>query len=234
MTVHSHASNLQVLYEDNHLIVVNKRPGDIIQGDKTGDLPLSEIVKRYIKRKYDKPGAVFLGVVHRLDRPTSGVVVFARTSKALRRLNKNFADKSPSKTYWAIVQGRPENESMVLKHWLRKNPGQNKSYPVKEGASGSKEAVLEYRLLKVLDRYSLLEVELHTGRHHQIRAQLAAIGLVIKGDLKYGAKRSNPDGSIHLHARELKISHPVKEEVLSFTASPPDEVLWNNCLKSIN
>lgn len=230
MAQHSHSGNLRVIYEDNHLIAVNKRPGDIVQGDKTGDTPLSDIVKAYIKQKYRKPGKVFLGVVHRLDRPTSGIVIFARTSKALTRLNRSFAQKENTKIYWAIVAGLPEKPGATLKHWLRKNPVQNKSYPVKAGSPGAKEAILSYKLIKPLDRYSLLEIELLTGRHHQIRAQLAAVGLVVKGDLKYGAKRSNEDGSIHLHARLLRLLHPVKNEEMEFTAPPPDDALWNNCV----
>ncbi|MCE2611969.1 RNA pseudouridine synthase [Flavobacteriaceae bacterium D16] len=226
----SNDRNLQVLYEDNHLIAVNKRPGDIIQGDKTGDKPLSEIVKDYIKKKYKKPGNVYLGVAHRLDRPTSGVVVFARTSKALARLNKLFAGKETEKTYWAIIKDRPPKEADSLTHWLKKNPKQNKSYPHTKEIPGSKKAILDYRLIKTLDRYSLLEINLHTGRHHQIRAQLTAIGCPIKGDLKYGYDRSNPDGSIHLHARSLKFVHPVKKELLAIEASPPQSLLWDLCL----
>ena len=221
--------NLQVLYEDNHLIAINKRPGDIVQGDKTGDVPLSEVVKAYIKKKYNKPGNVYLGVAHRLDRPTSGVVIFARTSKALTRLNKLFATKETSKTYWALVKNRPSEESGTLVHWLKKNPKQNKSYPHKKEISGSKRAILDYKLIKSLDRYFLLEIDLHTGRHHQIRAQLAAIGCPIKGDLKYGYDRSNPDGSIHLHARSLEFIHPVKKEPLAIVAPPPAGLLWDLC-----
>ncbi|MCX2719427.1 RluA family pseudouridine synthase [Lentiprolixibacter aurantiacus] len=226
----SNDQNLQVLYEDNHLIAVNKRPGDIIQGDKTGDKPLSEIVKAYIKKKYNKPGNVFLGVAHRLDRPTSGVVVFARTSKALARLNQLFAGKETSKTYWALVKKKPPKEADTLTHWLKKNPKQNKSYAHSNQVGGSKLAILDYRLKKNLDRYFLLEINLHTGRHHQIRAQLSAIGCPIKGDLKYGYDRSNPDGSIHLHARSLKFVHPVKKEPVEITASPPAGLLWDLCM----
>ena len=225
----SNDHNLQVLYEDNHLIAVNKRPGDIVQGDKTGDEPLSHIVKTYIKKKYNKPGNVYLGVAHRLDRPTSGVVIFARTSKALARLNKMFAGKETSKTYWALVKNRPPKASGTLKHWLKKNPKQNKSYPHDHEISGSKLALMDYKLTKNLDRYFLLEIDLHTGRHHQIRAQLAAIGCPIKGDLKYGYDRSNPDGSIHLHARSLKFIHPVKKESLNLIADPPAGLLWDLC-----
>jgi len=226
----SDKNNLQVLYEDNHIIVVNKRPGDIVQGDKTGDKPLSEVVKSYIKEKYNKPGNVYLGVVHRLDRPTSGIVLFSKTSKALPRLNKLFQQKEAKKTYWAIVKNVPPKDSDTLVHFLKRNPKQNKSYAHIKEVPESKKAILEYRLLKKLDNYFLLEVDLHTGRHHQIRSQLSAIGCPIKGDLKYGFDRSNKDASIHLHARELKFIHPVKKEEIHITAPPPDEVLWNNCL----
>ncbi len=226
----SDKNNLQVLYEDNHIIVVNKRPGDIVQGDKTGDKPLSEVVKSYIKEKYNKPGNVYLGVVHRLDRPTSGIVLFSKTSKALPRLNKLFQQKEAKKTYWAIVKNVPPKDSDTLVHFLKRNPKQNKSYAHIKEVPESKKAILEYRLLKKLDNYFLLEVDLHTGRHHQIRSQLSAIGCPIKGDLKYGFDRSNKDASIHLHARELKFIHPVKKEEINIIAPPPDEVLWNNCL----
>ena len=226
----SDKNNLQVLFEDNHIIVVNKRPGDIVQGDKTGDKPLSEVVKSYLKEKYNKPGNVYLGVVHRLDRPTSGIVLFAKTSKALPRLNKLFQEKKAQKTYWAIVKNAPPKKSDTLIHFLKRNPKQNKSYAHIKEVPESKKAILEYRLLKKLDNYFLLEVDLHTGRHHQIRSQLSAIGSPIKGDLKYGFDRSNKDASIHLHARELKFIHPVKKEEVQIIAPPPDEVLWNNCL----
>ncbi|AXT53713.1 RluA family pseudouridine synthase [Aquimarina sp. BL5] len=223
----SNKSNLQVLYEDNHLIIVNKRAGDIVQGDKTGDKPLSEIVKEYIAEKYDKPGAVYLGVVHRLDRPTSGIVVFARTSKALPRLNKLFANKEAKKTYWAVVKNTPPKENDTLIHWLKRNPKQNKSYAHKNEVPDSKKAILDYQIIKKLDNYCILEVDLHTGRHHQIRSQLSSIGSVIKGDLKYGADRSNKDGSIHLHARKLSFIHPVKKEPLTVIAPPPSDPIWN-------
>ena len=226
----SNKNNLQVLYEDNHIIVVNKRPGDIVQGDKTGDKPLSEVVKEYIAEKYHKPGAVYLGVVHRLDRPTSGIVVFARTSKALPRLNKLFANKEAKKTYWAIVKTPPPKKKDTLIHWLKRNPKQNKSYAYDKEVPDSKKAILEYSILKKLDRYHLLEIDLHTGRHHQIRSQLAGIGSVIKGDLKYGADRSNKNGSIHLHARKLSFIHPVKKELLTIIAPPPADPLWDFCL----
>lgn len=222
--------NLQVLYEDNHLVVVNKRPGDIVQGDKTGDTPLSEVVKEYVRIKYDKPGNVYLGVVHRLDRPTSGIVVFARTSKALPRLNKLFKEKDAKKTYWAIVKNAPPEPSGVLVHFMKRNPKQNKSYAHTKEVSDSKKAILEYHVIKSLNNYFLLEIDLQTGRHHQIRSQLSTIGSPIKGDLKYGFDRSNPDGSIHLHARKLSFVHPVKKEELVIIAPPPKDPLWDACL----
>lgn len=227
--VFSTAKNLQIIYEDNHLIAINKRPGDIVQGDKTGDLPLSEVVKQYIKEKYNKPGNVYLGVAHRLDRPTSGIVVFAKTSKALPRLNKLFAEKAAKKTYWAVVKNPPENQQDTLTHWMKRNPKQNKSYANKKEVPDSKKAILEYRMIKKLDNFYLLEVDLKTGRHHQIRSQLTAIGCPIKGDLKYGFDRSNKDGSIHLHARKLSFIHPVKKEMLDLVAPPPDDAVWNAC-----
>lgn len=226
----STAKNLQVLYEDNHIIAVNKRPGDIVQGDKTGDQPLSEVVKDYLKDKYQKPGNVYLGVVHRLDRPTSGVVLFARTSKALPRLNTLFKEKKTKKTYWAVVQPAPPNTEGRLEHWLKRNPKQNKSYAHLKEVPESKKAVLHYRMLKQLDRYTLLEIDLETGRHHQIRSQLSAIGSSIKGDLKYGAPRSNKDGSIHLHARKLELVHPVKKTPLIIEAPVPQaDAVWEAC-----
>ncbi|MEM6685273.1 MAG: RluA family pseudouridine synthase [Bacteroidota bacterium] len=225
----SNKNNLQVLYEDNHIIIVNKRAGDIVQGDKTGDKPLSEVVKEYIAVKYNKPGNVFLGVVHRLDRPTTGIVVFARTSKALPRLNQLFAEKKAKKTYWAVVDKMPPKSQDTLTHWLRKNPKNNKSTAFSNEVKGSKKAVLAYKVVKKLDRYVLLEIALHTGRHHQIRVQLAAIGCRIKGDLKYGFARSNKDASIHLHARKLVFTHPVKKELLEITAPLPNDPVWNAC-----
>ncbi len=221
--------NLQVLFEDNHLIIINKQTGDIVQGDKTGDTPLSDIVKAYIKIKYNKPGNVFLGVVHRLDRPTSGIVVFAKTSKALERFNKMLREKKVTKTYWAVVKKKPPKDTDTLVNYLKKNPKNNKSTVFKTEAEGSKKAVLHYKLIKSLDNYHLLEVNLETGRHHQIRAQLAAIGCPIKGDLKYGFDRSNKDGGIHLHARKIAYIHPVSKENISITAPTPNEVIWKAC-----
>jgi len=227
----SNPSNVQVLYEDNHLIVVNKRPGDIVQGDKTGDKPLSEIVKEYLKNKYQKPGNVYLGVVHRLDRPTSGIVLFAKTSKALPRLNKLFSEGKTEKSYWAVVASPPPSHTGTLTHWLVRNPKQNKSYAYPKEVPNSKKALLAYRLIKSLDRFFLLEIDLKTGRHHQIRVQLCTIGCIIKGDLKYGAPRSNTNGSIHLHARRLSLEHPVKKEQITFIAPPPQDAVWAACLE---
>ena len=227
---HSTKDNLQVLYEDNHLIVINKRVGDIVQGDKTGDIPLSDIVKAYIKQKYKKPGNVFLGVVHRLDRPTSGIVVFARTSKALPRLNKIFSEKKVEKTYWAIVKNAPEKSNDKLVHWLKRFPKNNTSKAYDKEVKDSKKAILNYSIIKKLQSLYLLEIDLETGRHHQIRAQLAAIGSPIRGDLKYGYNRSNKDGGIHLHARKLSFTHPVKKELMTFEAVPPNDVIWNSCI----
>lgn len=223
----SNKQNLQVLYEDNHIIVVNKRPGDIVQGDKTGDMPLSEVVKEYIKDKYNKPGNVYLGVVHRLDRPTSGIVVFARTSKALPRLNQLFKDRDAKKTYWALVKNMPPKEADTLTHYLKRNPKQNKSYAHIKEVTESKKAVLDYRIIQKLDNYFLLEIDLHTGRHHQIRSQFSAIGCPIKGDLKYGFDRSNKDASISLHARRLSFKHPVKDLELNLIAPLPNDPIWN-------
>ncbi|WP_430425605.1 RluA family pseudouridine synthase [Maribacter litoralis] len=227
---HSTVDNLQVLFEDNHIIVVNKRPGDIVQGDKTGDKPLSETVKAFLKKKYNKPGNVYLGVVHRLDRPTSGIVLFAKTSKALPRLNKLFAEKSANKTYWAIVKNAPTEPEKRLVHYMKRNTKQNKSYANIKEVPDSKKAILTYKIIKKLDRYFLLEVDLETGRHHQIRSQLSSIESPIKGDLKYGFNRSNEDGSIHLHARKLRFIHPVKKEPIEIIAPPPNDPIWNACL----
>lgn len=221
MKLTTNAENVDVLYEDNHVIGINKRVGDIVQGDKTGDIPLSEHLKAYLKKKYNKPGEAYLGVVHRLDRPTTGVVLFAKTSKALSRLNAMFADKAQvQKTYWALVDAMPPATEGTLTHWLVRNEKQNKSVAYNKEVQQSKKAVLHYKLLKSFDHYHLLEIDLITGRHHQIRAQLAAIGLHIKGDLKYGAKRSNPDGGICLHAYKLTFEHPVKKEVITIEAAP--------------
>lgn len=221
---------MQVLYEDNHVIIVSKSAGEIVQGDKTGDTPLSETVKAYIKEKYAKPGDVFLGVVHRLDRPVSGIVLFARTSKALARLNEMFRVGAVQKTYWAIVQNPPKEPEATLTHYLLRNEKQNKSYAYGHERPQAKKAVLDYRVIAHSDRYHLLEVHLHTGRHHQIRCQLAAIGCPIKGDLKYGAPRSNPDGSISLHARSISFEHPVSHIQISVEAPPPADALWQAML----
>ncbi len=222
--------NVQILHEDNHIIIVNKRSGDIVQGDKTGDTPLSEVVKQYLKEKYNKAGNVFLGVVHRLDRPTSGIVIFAKTSKALERLNKMLREKSIQKTYWAIVKNTPQKEKDTLKNWLKKNPKNNKSTAFTKETDGSKLAILHYQVVKKMDNYALLEVDLETGRHHQIRCQLAKIGSPIKGDLKYGFSRSNKDGSIHLHARKIGFIHPVSKVEIDLIAPTPKDVLWDLCL----
>lgn len=215
-----------VLYEDNHLLIVNKKAKDNVQGDKSGDLPLVEKVRSYIKEKYQKPGNVFCGLVHRLDRPVSGVLMFARTGKALQRMNKQFAENHPRKIYWAAVENEPEKPEGSLVHYLVRNEQQNKSYVYDDPRPNAKECRLKYRQLLKSKDYVLLEVELETGRHHQIRAQLAKIGCVIKGDLKYGAKRSNPDGSIHLHARRLTFIHPTSQEEIDVTAPVPRENLW--------
>ncbi|WP_010135617.1 RluA family pseudouridine synthase [Ochrovirga pacifica] len=226
--MHSTKDNLQILFEDNHLIVINKRAGDITQGDKTGDLPLSEVVKAYIKEKYNKPGNVYLGVVHRLDRPTSGIVIFAKTSKALERLNKDLRDKKINKTYWAVTQKKNIPKQQTLTNFLVKNPKNNKSRVCSENTPNSKKAILHYHLLKELDNYQLFEVELETGRHHQIRVQLSNIGCIIKGDLKYGAPRSNKNGSIHLHARKIEFIHPVKKEPIALIAPVPNDPVWKS------
>lgn len=219
---------MQVIYEDNHIIAVNKTGKEIVQRDKTGDSPLSDIVKAYIKQKYNKPGEVFLGVTHRLDRPTSGVVLFARTGKALTRLNQMFKQKEAiKKTYWAVVNKIPNPPQGTLHHWLVRNNKQNKSYAYDTEKPESKEAIMHYKYLKSSNRFHLLEIDLQTGRHHQIRAQLAAIGCLIKGDMKYGFPRSNPDGGIHLHARKIEFIHPVSKENISILATPPNDQLWN-------
>lgn len=218
--------SLEIIYEDNHLIVVNKKASDIVQGDKTGDETLPDRIKNYLKEKYQKPGNVFCGVVHRLDRPTSGAVVFARTSKALERLNKQFREKETNKIYWAIVENAPSEAQGTLTHFLKKNEKQNKSYASLTEQPGSKKAVLHFRKKRSSDRYTLLEITLETGRHHQIRCQLATIGCVIKGDVKYGAKRPNEDGSIFLHARSLEVEHPTTKEQMLFVADVPEDKLW--------
>jgi 23S rRNA pseudouridine1911/1915/1917 synthase len=217
---------LQVLYEDNHIIAINKPAGMLMQGDKTGDAPLGETVKAYIKEKYAKPGLVFLGLVHRIDRPVTGVVLYARTSKALARLNELFKERDIQKTYWALVEQRPALEAGTLIHWLKKNEEKNKSFAHTNGDKGGLKCELQYRLIGSSDHYHLLEVKPLTGRHHQIRVQLATMGCIIKGDLKYGAKRSNKDGSICLHARHIEFVHPVRDEPIAITAPVPNDPLW--------
>jgi len=216
----------EILYEDNHLIAVNKKAGDIVQGDKTGDRPLGEFIKDYIKSKYQKPGSAFLGVVHRIDRPVTGVVLFARTSKALERMNEMFREKKIQKTYWAVVKNPPPDESGTLIHYLKKDEAKNKSRAYESETAGSLRSWLDYKVIGKSDRYFLLEISPQTGRHHQIRVQLAFIGCPIKGDLKYGFDRNNEDGSIHLHARKISFMHPVKKEEISITAPVPEEKLW--------
>jgi 23S rRNA pseudouridine1911/1915/1917 synthase len=223
--------SLRILYEDNHILAVNKMPSDIVQGDRTGDETLADRVRQYLRGAYGKTGNVFVGIPHRLDRPTSGVVIFARTDKSLERLSALFREGGVKKTYWAVVAERPPGESGRLVHWLKRNPVQNKSYAVAGPSGGhaqaAREARLTYRLLFSLERYHLLEIELETGRHHQIRAQLAAIGCHIKGDLKYGAARSNPGGGIHLHARQASFVHPVRKTPIVITADPPPDPVWD-------
>ena len=223
---------MKVLYEDNHIIVVNKESGEIVQGDKTGDTPLSDIVKDYIKVKYQKPGNVFLGVVHRLDRPVSGAVVFARTSKALSRLNEMFRRGEVHTTYWAIVKNKPKADAATLVSWIVRNEKQNKSYAYDHEVKDSKKAVLDYRLIASGDTYHILEIRLHTGRHHQIRCQLAAMGCPIKGDLKYGSQRSNADGSISLLSRHTEFLHPVSKQLIAVDAPLPSDPLWKKILNS--
>jgi len=218
---------MEILYEDNHIIAVNKAVSEIVQGDKTGDIPLTELVKDYIKQKYNKPGNVFIGLVHRIDRPTSGVLVLARTSKALTRLNKMFQTRDVKKIYWAIVDKRPPKHEDTINHYLKKNEKQNKSYAYNKEVAGSKLASLTYKLINSSDRFHLLEIELHTGRHHQIRAQLAHIGCKIRGDLKYGFPRSNKDGGISLHARKINFIHPIKNEPIEIIAPLPKDNLWS-------
>lgn len=227
---------MDILYEDNHLIVVNKASGEITQGDKTGDTPLPEKLKDYLKEKYNKPGNVYLGVIHRLDRPTTGIVVFAKTSKALSRMNELFRKDEVKKTYWAIVQNPPKQNIGTLKHYLWKNEKQNKSYAYASNKEkkDAKLAILNYKLVATSDNYSLLEVDLETGRHHQIRCQLSTIGCTIKGDLKYGAKRSNPDGSISLHARSISFVHPISKEQIEISAPTPNDTLWKVLEDKVN
>lgn len=219
--------NLDVIYEDNHIIIINKKAGQIAQADKTGDEALNETIKAYLKEKYNKPGNVYLGLIHRLDRPTSGGLIFGRTDKATSRLSKMFQKHEVKKTYWAVVDKRPPKTEEKLEHYLLKNQKQNKSYPSNSNNPNAKKAVLSYKYLSSIDNYHLLEIELETGRHHQIRAQLAAIGLKIKGDVKYGFKRANPDLSIHLHARYLEFVHPVRKELMKFEIPIPEDSVWN-------
>lgn len=221
-------ADLSVLYEDNHIIAVNKRCGDIVQGDQTGDRTLGDDVKDYLKKKYNKPGNVFLGVTHRIDRPSSGVVLFARTSKALTRINKLFTEEGAvHKIYWAVTDGKPVQSPVQLVHWLKRDTKQNKSFAFLSEQKESQKASMTVRHLQSSDKFHLLEIEIHTGRHHQIRAQLAAIGIHIKGDLKYGFPRSNKNGGIHLHARKIEFIHPVSGEDISIKAPPPKDPLWN-------
>ncbi len=226
----STVKNIEILFEDNHIIVVNKRSGDLVQGDKTGDAPLSDILKEFIKVKYNKPGNVYLGVVHRLDRPTTGIVIFAKTSKALERLNKMLRDKEIDKTYWAVVKNKPSKGKDTLINYLRKNPKNNKATVFNKETKDSKKAILHYKTLKSLDNYHLLEIDLETGRHHQIRAQLSHIKCPIKGDLKYGFPRSNKDAGIHLHARRIQFTHPVSKETIKIEAPTPKDPIWEACI----
>jgi 23S rRNA pseudouridine1911/1915/1917 synthase len=222
-----------VLFEDNHVLIINKRPSDIVQGDKTGDTCLVDIAKNYIKEKYNKPGDVFLGLVHRIDRPVSGAVIFARTSKALARLNEMLKNHEIKKTYWAVVKNKPQQNEGKLTDYLLKNEKQNKSYVVEETKKGALKAELSYKVACHSDNYHLLEIELITGRHHQIRAQLANMGCPVKGDLKYGFDRSNKDASIHLHSRKIEMLHPVKKESMVIIAPPPDDPIWNYFVKTV-
>ena len=219
---------MKVLYEDNHIIVINKAAGEIVQGDKTGDESLCETMKAYIKEKYAKPGNVFIGLPHRLDRPVSGIVVFAKTSKALERLNRMFSEGSVKKIYWALTKGIPTPAEAELESWILRNEKMNKSFSYPKEVKGSKRAILHYRLVAASQNYNLIEVELKTGRHHQIRCQLSSIGCPIKGDLKYGAQRSNPDGSISLHARYIEFTHPVSKQLIAITAPLPGDRLWQS------
>jgi len=227
------SSSIEVLYEDNHIIAVNKRPSDIVQGDKTGDTPLSEFVKQYIKEKYNKPGEVFVGTVHRIDRPVSGIVLFAKTSKALARLNQMFQSKEIQKTYWAVVKNKPQNIKGKLIHYLKKNEAKNMSRAYEKEQQGALRSELDYELILSLDNYHLLEITPHTGRHHQIRVQLSSIKCPIKGDIKYGFDRTNKDASIHLHARKIEFIHPVKKELITIIAPPPNDSIWNEIIKRL-
>lgn len=218
---------IEILYEDNHIIAINKKPSDIVQGDKTGDEPLSEKVKQYLKNKYNKPGEVYLATVHRIDRPVSGIVLFGKTSKAAERLSKLFHEREVKKTYWAVVKNKPPAESDTLVHYLQKNEKQNKSYAYNSEKKGTLKSELNYKLIGASDNYFLLEINPLTGRHHQIRVQLAAIGCPIKGDIKYGFNRTNKEASIHLHAYKIEFIHPVKKEKIAITAPPPDDPVWN-------
>jgi len=224
-------TQLDVLLEDNHLLIINKKPGDLAQGDKTGDESILDKAERYIARKYNKPGKAYVGLPHRLDRPTSGVVVLCRTSKALERMNTIFKNRTVKKKYWAVVDREPKEHQATLTDYLRKDEKKNKSFAYAHEVPNSSEARLKYKLIKSLDRYYLLEVTLETGRHHQIRAQLANMGCHIKGDVKYGARRANQDLSIHLHARSIEFSHPVTKEKILVVAPPPKDSIWNACLK---
>jgi 23S rRNA pseudouridine1911/1915/1917 synthase len=225
---------LEILYEDNHLIIVNKKPSEIVQGDKTGDAPMSDVIKLFIKKRDNKPGDVFLGVTHRIDRPVSGVVIFAKTSKALARLNQMFQDKTIQKTYWAIVKNEPPKQEDTLTHFLKKNETKNKSFVELDEKRGGKKSILNYKVIAKSDNYFMIEIDPKTGRHHQIRAQLSAIKSPIKGDLKYGFDRSNPDGSIHLHARKVSFVHPVSKAAIEVTAPVPPENLWQAFEKMVS
>ncbi len=227
------SSSIEVLYEDNHIIAINKRPSDIVQGDKTGDTPLSEFVKQYIKEKYNKPGEVFVGTVHRIDRPVSGIVLFAKTSKALTRLNQMFQSKEIQKTYWAVVKNKPQTIKGKLIHYLKKNEAKNMSRAYEKEQQGALRSELDYELILSLDNYHLLEITPHTGRHHQIRVQLSTIKCPIKGDIKYGFDRTNKDASIHLHARKIEFIHPVKKELVTIIAPPPNDSIWNEIIKRL-
>jgi 23S rRNA pseudouridine1911/1915/1917 synthase len=225
---------MNIIYEDNHIIAVNKTNSDLVQGDKTGDTSLDKKLQQFLKEKYNKPGNVFVGVVHRLDRPVSGAVIFAKTSKALSRLNNLFKNKEISKTYWAIIKNRPPKDEDTLIHYIVRNTKKNKSFAYDKEMKNSKKASLSYKLIALSDNYSLLEIDLHTGRHHQIRSQLSKIGCPIKGDLKYGFPHSNTDGGISLHARKINFIHPVKKELVTIIADTPNEKLWNLFDKIVN